>query len=92
MLDDCFHRNILDADDFVTRGATSDEFDLAASAVQPFGEEMKERFVGGIVYWRSGQSDAQFVPKGAKNGVPRGTRLDLEGEQDLARLSGEVAW
>jgi hypothetical protein len=67
---------------------TADQFDTAARAIQPFGQQSYQRFIGSSVNRRGGNPDSQFVAAAAMrdNFISRRTRLEFHGKERTIRL------
>ncbi len=78
---DGFQGDPLDADEFVARGATPNNLDLAAAAIELIRQKPDKGCVGGVVHRWGGQGDTQFRPEQAGEGVLASSGLDLDGKE-----------
>ena len=71
-------------------GVAAKELDLAAAAVQFFGQQAEEGLVGGGIHRWGGDPDAEFLPQGAEDFIGGRPGLQFDGEQEAVRMQTEV--
>ena len=62
-------RDAAEFDEFVAGGVAAKEFDLAAAALQFFGQQAEQGFIGGGIHRRGGDANAEFLTQGAEDFV-----------------------
>ena len=76
----------------MARGVAADQLDAVAGAVQVLGEELDEGLVGGGIYGRGGDLDAEFVAERLADFVGGGARLKLHRQKDSVGLHAKKGW
>ena len=78
-------------DYFVARGIAAHQFDLVPRAIQSFGQQPQDGFVGGGINRRGCHFHAQFISERFANLIDRGAWLDFDRQPQPVRLDSQVS-